>query len=255
MVQSRNCDFTEPFIRFAKNVRLRKLNENSFQLFFICQQNILMTSMNNQQAYNYWSATYDSMPNKTRDLEAKALRERVCAENLNVLEIGCGTGKNTEFLLTKAARVVGADFSIEMLAVARNKIRAENVEFKQIDLREKWEFAENSFDLITCSLALEHIENIDFIFSEVNKVLRSCGLFYIGELHPFKQYQGSKAKFETGAGTFELGCFVHHVSDFFTAARNNNFECSELKEWFDDFEDDEKHKIPRLLTMIFRTKK
>ncbi len=208
--------------------------------------------MNNQQAYNDWSATYDTMPNITRDMEAKAVRESVRPENLNVLELGCGTGKNTEFLSMKASRVVGADFSAEMLAAARNKIKAEKVEFRQMDLREKWEFAENSFDLITCSLVLEHVENIDFIFCEAGKILRPGGLFYIGELHPFKQYQGSKAKFETGAGTFELECFVHHVSDFFAAARNNDFECVEIKEWFDD---DEKQKIPRLLTMIFRTKK
>lgn len=208
--------------------------------------------MNNQQAYNAWSATYDSIANKTRDLEARALREMVRGENLTVLEIGCGTGKNTEFLQTKAEKVVGADFSAEMLAAARNKIKAENVEFKQLDLREDWNFAENSFDLITCSLALEHIENIDFIFAEASKVLRPNGLFYIGELHPFKQYEGSKAKFETGAGTFELECFTHHVSDFFAAAQNNNFECTELKEWFDE---DDKNSIPRLLALIFKLKK
>lgn len=212
----------------------------------------IFRSMNNQQAYNAWSATYDSMPNKTRDLEAAAVRESVRGENLDVLEIGCGTGKNTEFLRTKAERLVGLDFSGAMLAAARSKITAENVEFRQTDLREKWEFADHSFDLITCSLALEHIENIDFIFGEANRVLRSGGLFYVGELHPFKQYQGSKAKFETAAGTFALECFVHHVSDFFAAAGSNNFDCLELKEWFDD---DDKQTVPRVLTMIFRTKK
>ena len=203
--------------------------------------------MNVQQAYNAWSETYDTVENKTRDLEARALREIISGENLEILEIGCGTGKNTEFLQTKAKRLTGADFSAEMLERAKSKITAENVEFRQLDLRESWNFAENSFDLITCSLALEHIENIDFVFSEAAKVLRPKGRFYFGELHPFKQYQGSKARFETGAGVFELECFVHHVSEFFEAAKNNGFECVELKEWFDD---DDKTQIPRLLTMV-----
>ena len=207
--------------------------------------------MDNQQAYNAWSATYDSVLNKTRDLEARALREMVSGENLTILEIGCGTGKNTEYLLTKSARLVGADFSVEMLAAARRKITAENVEFRQMDLRESWQFAENSFDLITCSLALEHIANIDFIFREASHVLRPNGLFYIGELHPFKQYQGSKAKFEMSEEIFELQCFTHHVSDFFAAAKNNDFECLELKEWFDE---DNRSTIPRVITMIFRMK-
>ena len=205
--------------------------------------------MNVQQAYNAWSETYDTVENKTRDLEARALRESLSGENLEILEIGCGTGKNTEFLQNFARHLIGADFSAEMLSIAKTKIVSENVEFRQLDLRENWDFSENSFDLITCSLALEHIENIDFVFAESRRVLRDDGRFYFGELHPFKQYQGSKARFETGAGVFELECFVHHVSEFFAAAKNNNLEVVELREWFDD---DDQTQIPRLLTMILK---
>lgn len=207
--------------------------------------------MDNRQAYNAWSKTYDTVENKTRDLEARALRESVSpAELSDILEIGCGTGKNTEWLLTRAKHLVGADFSAEMLAKAREKITAENVEFKQLDLREEWDFTAHSFDSITCSLALEHIEDIDFVFAQAQKVLRTGGHFYIGELHPFKQYQGSKARFATDAGVFELECFVHHISDFFAAAQNNIFELIDLKEWFD-----EQEQTPRVLTMIFKSKK
>ena len=207
--------------------------------------------MNNQQAYNSWSKTYDEVENKTRDLEAKALREMISGENPDILEIGCGTGKNTEYLQTMAKKLIGADFSAEMLEKARAKITAENVEFKQLDLREVWGFADDSYDLITCSLALEHIENLEFVFAEANRVLCSGGKFYFGELHPFKQYNGTKARFETGSGEFELECFVHHVSEFFEAAVKNNFEIVELKEWFDD---DDRTTIPRLLTMICKAK-
>ena len=209
--------------------------------------------MNNQQAYNVWAENYDTVENKTRDLEAKALRESVLpAKSLDILEIGCGTGKNTEYLLTKAKKLVGADFSAEMLAQAKEKIKAENVEFRQFDLREDWNFNENQYDFITCSLALEHIENIDFVFGQARKVLRANGLFYIGELHPFKQYQGSKARFEIGSGVFELECFVHHISEFFEVAVKNNFQIVELKEWFDN---DNKTQVPRLLTIICKSKK
>ncbi|MDQ3042450.1 MAG: class I SAM-dependent methyltransferase [Acidobacteriota bacterium] len=208
--------------------------------------------MDNQQAYDVWAENYDTMTNKTRDLEAKALRASVLfSAPLDVLEIGCGTGKNTEWLAAKAKHLVAADFSAEMLAKAKKKNTANNVEFRQFDLRDEWEFSENEFDLVTCSLALEHIENIDFVFGQANRVLRPGGLFYIGELHPFKQYQGSKARFDTESGVFELECFVHHVSEIYAAAKINNFELVELKEWFDD----DKTAIPRLITMIFQVKK
>ena len=205
--------------------------------------------MNVQQAYNAWSETYDSVENKTRDIEARALRESIAGENLSILEIGCGTGKNTEYLQNLARHLTGADFSAEMLAVAKSKITSERVEFRRLDLREPWDFPDDSFDLVTCSLALEHIANIDFVFAEASRVLRPGGRFYFGELHPFKQYQGSKARFETGAGVFELECFVHHVSEFFDAGKRNGFETIELREWFDD---DDKTQVPRLLTMIFK---
>ncbi len=208
--------------------------------------------MNNRQAYDSWSETYDTVENRTRDLEAKALRENVAGGDFDILEIGCGTGKNTDFLRTKAKRLVGADFSEAMLARAKAKITAENVEFRRLDLREEWDFADDSFDLITCSLALEHIENIDFVFGQARKVLRENGLFYLGELHPFKQYQGTKARFETGSGVFELECFIHHISEFYAVGKKNNFECVGLKEWFDD---NDETQIPRLLTMIFEANK
>jgi len=208
--------------------------------------------MDNQQAYNSWAETYDTVENKTRDLEAMALRQSDFGNELDVLEIGCGTGKNTEWLVHKAKRLIAADFSAEMLAKAKEKITAKNIEFRQFDLRGDWEFPENQFDLITCSLALEHIENIDFIFGQANKVLRTGGLFYIGELHPFKQYQGTKARFDNGDRVFELECFVHHLSEFFAAAKNNNFELLGLKEWFDD---NDITAVPRLLAMMLKTKK
>ncbi|MEZ5427972.1 MAG: methyltransferase domain-containing protein [Pyrinomonadaceae bacterium] len=210
--------------------------------------------MDNQQAYNAWSATYDAVENKTRDLEKRALRESVSSDDTpEILEIGCGTGKNTEFLQTFAKRLTGADFSAEMLARAKAKINAPQVEFRQLDLRETWDFGEDSFDLIVCSLALEHIENIDFVFAEAHRVLRSGGRFYIGELHPFKQYRGSKARFEAATGgEFVLECFTHHVSEFFAAGKNNGFALKELEEWFDD---DDKTQIPRLLTLVFENRK
>jgi len=208
--------------------------------------------MNVQQAYDVWAENYDTMTNVTRDLEAKALRASVLfSAPLDVLEIGCGTGKNTEWLAAKARHLVAADFSVEMLAKAKKKNTANNVEFRQFDSRDEWEFSENEFDLVTCSLALEHIENIDFVFGQANRVLRPGGLFYIGELHPFKQYQGSKARFDTESGVFELECFVHHVSEIYAAAKVNNCELVDLKEWFDD----DKTAIPRLITMIFQMKK
>ena len=208
--------------------------------------------MNVQQAYNVWADNYDTVVNKTRDLEGRALRTVLSQQHYeNALEIGCGTGKNTEWLLKKAKNLIAADFSAEMLMKAKAKITAPNVVFHPMDMRQKWAFEKGTFDLITCSLALEHIENIGFVFQEVQRVLKPNGRFYFGELHPFKQYQGSKARFDTENGVFELDCFVHHVSDFFQTAIQNGLMCIDTKEWFDE---DDTTTIPRILTMVFEKK-
>ena len=205
--------------------------------------------MNIQQAYNSWANTYDDAPNKTRDLEAVALRTLLANISFQkVLETGCGTGKNTEWLLHRAQHITAADFSAEMLQKAKAKISTEKVDFVQMDLNQEWPVEKNGFDLIVCSLVLEHIENLDFIFQQANKALQSGGLFYIGEYHPFKQYLGKKARFDTGNGVFELTTFTHHVSEFVNAAKDHHFQCTALKEWFDQ---DDVSGIPRILAMIF----
>ena len=207
--------------------------------------------MNNSEAYNRWANNYDLVINSTRDLEGRAFREVLSTLQFDdVLEIGCGTGKNTEWLLAKSKSIIAADFSEGMLAKAQAKIDNKIVQFIKTDVREQWQFNNNSFNLISFSLVLEHIENIDFIFSEAKRVLKTGGLIYIGELHPFKQYAGSKARFEVEDGVFELECFIHNISDFLNTAKKYQFECIELKEWFDD--NNAKNIIPRLLTMIFK---
>ncbi len=205
-----------------------------------------------QQAYNVWANNYDTVVNPTRDLEGRALRHILAqTDSEKLLEMGCGTGKNTEWLLTKTKQLVAADFSEEMLAKAKEKITAENVVFMQMDMRQKWAFTDVEFDLITCSLALEHIENIGFVFQEAHRVLKQGGRFYLGELHPFKQYLGSKARFDTENGVYELECFVHHISDFFKAGIENGFVCIDTEEWFDD---EDRTAVPRILTLLFEKK-
>ena len=136
--------------------------------------------MNIQQAYNQWSEIYDTNDNKTRDLEAKALRASILPDSkLDILEIGCGTGKNTEYLLTQANKLIGADFSTEMLSKAKQKITAQNVEFRQMDLRESWDFAENSFDLITSMSVVEHIPDDKGAIQKMWHLLKPGGVLLL----------------------------------------------------------------------------
>ena len=205
--------------------------------------------MNVEEAYKHWSAQYDTNQNKTRDLEAISLRETLNDIKFeNCLEIGCGTGKNTEWLLTKGQKITAIDLSEEMLTIAREKISNDNVQLLKVDINQDWTFTTEKFDLVVCSLVLEHIENINRIFKLISEHLTKNGTVYIGELHPFKQYSGSKASFENEEGKQTVTVFTHHISEFTSLAKQKGLTISEVKEYFDD---GNTTSIPRILTLKF----
>lgn len=209
--------------------------------------------MSTQKLYDQWSATYDTVENKTRDLEKLAC-EAVLSDILftRVLELGGGTGKNTTWLSERAEQVMSVDFSEEMQAIARTKVKNTNVEFRIGDVRSEWSFVDSSVDLITCSLILEHVEDLTFIFRQAAKILLPGGHFYICELHPFKQYEGSKARFQTEDGVQVTECFQHHVTDYTSAASANGFGIERMDEWFDG---NDRTTTPRLVSFLFRSTK
>lgn len=202
-----------------------------------------------KKAYNSWSETYDSDVNLTRDLDEEATRECLKEGRYGkILELGCGTGKNTAFLSGITEKMWAVDFSEGMLSRAKEKLKSDNVTFSLADITKPWPFSDGAFDLIVSNLVLEHIEDLGFIFSEASRTLKGGGSFFICELHPFRQYQGKKARFERGEQTIEIHAHVHDVSDFLTSAKKSRLNLKDLREW--------RHKkdesgVPRLISFIF----
>lgn len=206
--------------------------------------------MNTEEAYNLWAAEYDSDLNKTRDLDQKKTREILSQLNFkHVLEIGCGSGKNTMYFAEKAQTVIAIDFSEEMLKLAQERINLKHVIFKNVDLLKSWPIENDFADLISANLVLEHIQDLNHIFQQAYKKLNSKGLIYISELHPFKQYKGSKARFEIDGKSHVLETFTHHISDFINKAKINNFSLVDLQESFDE---ETKETLPRLIHFVFK---
>ena len=203
-----------------------------------------------QKAYNLWAKQYDYVENPTRDLDKKSTIETLSKYDFeNVIELGCGTGKNTMFLLEKAKKIIGLDFSQKMLNQAKAKLKDGRVLLQQADITQNWEIKNNFADLITSSLTLEHIEDLDHIFHQAFLKLKKDGIFFISEYHPFKQYLGKKARFETEEGLVEIDAFVHNTSEYLDSAKANGFELLEIKEWFDE---EPNNELPRLISFVFK---
>jgi 2-polyprenyl-3-methyl-5-hydroxy-6-metoxy-1,4-benzoquinol methylase len=205
--------------------------------------------MNIQSSYNLWAGTYDQCENKTRDLELSAQKSFFSNTKFEtILELGCGTGKNSQFLHSICKHLTAVDFSEKMILKAMAKFKDIDIDFLIRDINQEWSYPKK-FDLITSSLILEHIQNLDHIFLQANQVLNANGLFYIGELHPFKQYLGSQANFKFNNTNIKIPAFVHHLSDYFRVAEENYFKCIYITETFDD---PISENIPRILTLVFQ---
>ena len=193
--------------------------------------------------YDAWAYQYDNNINPTRDLDKAVTKKSLSNLNFsNVLELGCGSGKNTEWLSTRANKLVGLDFSASMLDLARNKIPSKKVTFINADLNEKWPVNNNSFDLATINLTLEHIEILDHIFNSLFMKLTQGGKCFVCELHPKKQLAGSKAQFEENGTEIVLDVFQHSEQDYIQSAEKAGFNLLAKEDWYDNEKD-----IPRLI--------
>jgi malonyl-CoA O-methyltransferase len=202
-----------------------------------------------EDAYNAWSGTYDSDQNRTRDLDEQVARGEL--QNLRfsaALELGCGTGKNTKLLAGISERVRSLDFSAAMIEKAKQRVSSANVTFEIADITQRWPADDQLFDLVLCNLVLEHVEDLRFIFGEAARVLIAGGRFFVCELHPFRQYQGTKARFQQAEQTTHITAFLHHITDFLEAAESHQLKLDTLKEWWHK---DDDGKPPRLISFMF----
>lgn len=201
--------------------------------------------------YNAWAHQYDNNINPTRDLDKTVTKESLSnIDFFKVLELGCGSGKNTEWLITKADKLVGLDFSKNMLDVARKKVKTDKVTFINTDLNENWPVNDNSFDLATINLTLEHIETLDHIFNSLFMKLIQGGKCFVCELHPKKQLSGSKARFEKNGDEITLDVFYHSELEYIGSAEKAGFNLIVKKEWYDN-----KKEVPRLISFLFEKPK
>lgn len=206
--------------------------------------------MNVLAAYAEWSDTYDSDRNLTRDLDEEVTRRTFAGQRYKaILEIGCGTGKNTLLFAQMADSVQAIDFSAEMIERARRRLSSGNVIFVLGDITRHWPVDDSSINLISCNLVLEHIQQLSCIFAEAARVLAPDGQFFISELHPFRQYLGTKASFRRNQDTHTIDAFVHDVTDFMGAAQHNNLRLEAIKEWRHE---EDTGKPPRLISFLFK---
>lgn len=189
------------------------------------------------EAYKQWSQTYDSQQNPTRDLSQRVLQHLVPQlDGLTVIEAGCGTGFNSQWLAPHCQQLIGLDFSDNMLAIARRKVPHPHVQFMKHNITHQWPVPPNSADLILINLVLEHIEIIEPVLRHAATVMRSQANLIITEYHPDLVAAGLGARIqedkESEASVHILN-YWHPITEYAQIADNVGLDLVSTNEWLE----------------------
>lgn len=190
-----------------------------------------------RHGYDRWAAVYDHDANPLPALEDPHVRDALGdVRGLDVLDLGCGTGRHTAYLAQAGAHVTAVDFSEGMLEQARRKVAGAEVRFVVHDLHDPLPFPDAAFDRIVSGLVLEHLRGPGPFFREARRVLRAGGYAVMTSVHPAMFQRGSQARF-TDPSTGEIvqpGSLPHGIEDFARAARAAGFVVEKIGEFAPD---------------------
>jgi SAM-dependent methyltransferase len=94
-----------------------------------------------------------------------------------ILELACGSGRVTRHLsdkMPKGADFTASDLNADMINVAQNKVKADNVKWLVADML-AIPFEDNTFDLIVCQFGIMLVPNHLKALSEIFRVLKNNG--------------------------------------------------------------------------------
>lgn len=197
-------------------------------------------------AYDLWSQVYDTDGNflqaldtiEMRSLLPRMLSQISVSKPWKIVDLGCGTGRNTLPLLDiPYSTIVGVDASPRMLDFARSNINArmaatteltkgaKEARLELYDVMSNTNIPENilNADAVISTLVLEHIPLFEF-FQAASNMLKPGGLVLVTNMHP--EMGGiSQAGFldpKTGEKV-RTQSIVHRVEDVIAEAQRQGF--------------------------------
>ncbi len=127
--------------------------------------------------YEYYDITkpHENMYNVMRLFEKENVK--------NILDLGCGAGRNLLLLAKGNFNVYGIDISKQGIAAAKKALKQNNVDacLKVGNVFDILPYKDNSFDAIVCVQVLQHAfeKEIKNAISEIKRILKPNGLLFI----------------------------------------------------------------------------
>lgn len=145
---------------------------------------------------NVWDREYKNpkLVTKKEEPQSDTLRflrflkkeQKYKVEDRSILDLGCGTGRNVNYLGELGNKVIGIEISKTAINLAKERANELGLKINYIlgDIGEPYEVEENSIDIVldvTSSNSLDE-KGRDVYLSEVNRVLKTGGYFFVRAL-------------------------------------------------------------------------
>lgn len=169
----------------------------------------------------YWNRVFASLEGIGVERESwlRRYRELLPPGSL-VLELGCGTGRTTEFLIRAGHTVVAADISD--VALRRLSSRFPGVQTRELDMTQGLPWSAGYFDAVVADLCLHYFDaaTTRYVLGEILRVLRPGGVF-LARVNSFEDTAhgaGQGTPVEPG-----LYCLDGHYKRFFDRESTDAF--------------------------------
>lgn len=166
------------------------------------------------EAYDQWSAAYDSQPDNLMlaldEQLTAALLEEISLQSKIIADIGCGTGRHWgKIRRGNPERIFGFDVSAGMLAILKQKYpEAETFLVKDIHLP----MLENeSCDLVISTLTIAHIQDLGGALKEWYRILKPGASLIITDYHPAALGRGAQRTFKVNDQTVAIRNYIHSI--------------------------------------------
>lgn len=186
--------------------------------------------------YDDWLDDYKDILEENKDTE--------------ILDLGCGIGADTLYLIERGYKVLSCDFSNEALKSVRENIP--NSKTKYLDLLEPFPLPNESYSLIIADLSLHYFDNeaTTQIMEEIRRVLTHNGILLarVASVHDFNFGAGEGEKLEKNfyfEGDYTKRFFDQEDIDkyFGIIGSVESFETSMLR-------DEEEYRKPKMLYRV-----
>lgn len=151
--------------------------------------------------------------------------ETIEKQNAELLEIACGPGNITKYLLNKRPdlKILGIDLAPGMIKLA--KINNPSAEFRLKDCRQI-DTITKKFDAIMCGFCLPYLNKNETIklLSDASALLNSKGVLYISTMED----DYNKSGFKKGSTGEEIFMYFYKADFLLTILKENNFNILKL---------------------------